>query len=662
MLAKLALRNVRRQMSNYFVYFMTVILTVALLFALCNMIFSPQLNLDAESNSGMKNGLMGLIAFVFVIVTFVLGYAASFLLKFRKQEFGMYLTLGMTRNNILLIFLTETLIMGIVALGTGILLGLFFYQGMVAIMMKLMQLELTFASYSAKGLLVTIGLVIAIFLLSAFTSFVYLEVVNIYDLLHGAQKSEKKSRHPKVWVFIMAASLLIMTEAAMDFIRLIEIQYSSSKGNLDTKIMLDLLIMAIALIFLHIGVAKSLIPFLFKKKTFCGRGTNTFTLRQLSGTLSVNSVMVGLMAFLLTAAIFISNGAFFLKILERTGHERSNPFDVTYVENNDTDRKTDQAILPEQAEPIIDNYAKIEKRCTYTTYRDETNELAEPLDTWYEKNVLYVCTNISQSDFNALCRALGYPTVNLDGRFLVVTNSTLAAETDYSSVTLHFGSKDYPYGGKREGQSPLPDSIYTVVPDEAVESLEGQEKKVVYVLEQKQYDAEGLQEDLTYHYTYTDEYGENTNDTCDYWLKEMDRQVRDSEIAIFIIGALYIGIVFLLMVMAILALKIMSGLTEDKRRYRMLSCLGVSEGEQRQTLLRQTASFFFQPLILPVLSSVPMGWLFGRLLQLHGCAGQVGEMYLTTFLIALVTTILYLLYFIAIYQIAKRTVVQKTKC
>ena len=87
--------------------------------------------------------------------------------------------------------------------------------------------------------------------------------------------------------------------------------------------------------------------------------------------------------------------------------------------------------------------------------------------------------------------------MNLGGRFLVVTNSTLAAETDYSSVTLHFGSKDYPYGGKREGQSPLPDSIYTVVPDEAVESLEGQEKKVVYVLEQKQYDAEGLQEDLT---------------------------------------------------------------------------------------------------------------------------------------------------------------------
>lgn len=659
MLAKLALRNVRRQMSNYLIYFMTVILTVALLFALCNMIFSPQLNLDAESNSGMKNGLMGLIAFVFVIITFVLGYAASFMLRFRKQEFGMYLTLGMTRNHVLLIFLTETLIMGFVALGLGILLGLFFYQGMVAIMMKLMQLELTFAAYSVKGLWITIGLVIAIFLLSAFSSFLYLKIVDIYDLLHGAQKREKKSCHPRVWVFIMATSILVLIEAAIDFIRLIEIRYSASKGNLETAIMLDLFIMAMAFIFLHIGVAKSLIPFLSEKKTFCSRGTNTFTLRQLSGTLSVNSVMVGLMAFLLTAAIFVSNGAFFLKILERTEHERSNPFDVTYVENNDPGREPDEAILPEEAETIIENYSKIEKKCSYTTYRNETDEVTEPLTTWYEKNILYLCTNISESDFNALCRARGYQTVNLDGRFLVVTNSTIAADTDYSSVTLHLSGKSYLYGGRREGQSPLPDYIYTVVPDEAVKDLRVQEKNVVYVLEQKQYDAESLQRDLTYHYTYAD--GESTSNACDYWLKEMDRQVRDSEIAIFIIGAIYITTVFLLMVMAILALKIMSGLSEDRRRYLTLSCLGVSEGEQEQTLLCQMAGFFFQPLILPVLSSVPMGWLFGKLLQLHGCAGQVQEMYLTTGLIALIITILYTLYFVAIYQIAKRSVVQRTK-
>lgn len=662
MLTKLALRNVKRQMSNYLIYFMTVILAVALLFALCNMIFSPQLQLDAENNSGVKNGLMGLLAFVFVVTTFELGYAASFLLRFRKREFGMYLTCGMTRNNILLIFLTETLIMGIAALGLGILLGLFFYQGMVAIMMKLMQLELAFAAYSAKGLLVTVGLVVGIFFLSAFTSFIYLKIVNIYDLLHGEQKSEKKSSHPKLWLFLMATSLLVLVGTAVDFMQAVEIRYSAGYGNQENVIMGDLLIMSIAVIFLHIAAAKSLIPFLFKKKTFCSRGTNTFILRQLSGTLSVNSVMIGLMAFLLTAAIFVANGALFLKIMGSEDHERYNPFDVTYKQESDPEIDTAQTILPEQAEPIIENYSKIEKKCMYTTYRNETSEEAEPLTTWFEENVLYTCTCISQSDFNTLCKALGYQTVDLKGSFLVVTNSSLPEGTDYASVTLRFGDKSYPYGGRREGKSPLPDSIYVVVPDEAVKHLKAQQKLTVYVLEQKRYDAESLHRDLTYSYTTIDDGEEYIHSGCDYWLKEEDRQVTDSSSAIFVIGAIYIGIVFLFMVMAMLALKILSGLNEDKGRYQILFRLGTGEREQSQALLRQTAGFFFQPLILPILSSVPMGWLFGRLLELHGFAGLVHQMYLTTSLIALVITALYVLYFMAVYQIAKRSVVQRTKC
>ena len=39
-LLKLALRNVRRQIGDYLVYFVTVACTVSLLFALCSMMFS----------------------------------------------------------------------------------------------------------------------------------------------------------------------------------------------------------------------------------------------------------------------------------------------------------------------------------------------------------------------------------------------------------------------------------------------------------------------------------------------------------------------------------------------------------------------------------------------------------------------------------------------
>ena len=127
MFTKLAVRNVKRQLGNYLIYFMTVSLTVSFIFAINNVIYSPQLLQWVEEASSMKIALIGLTIFIALIVAFVLGYATAFMLKLRKREFGTYLTLGMTRKNILSIFVSETMIMCFTALGLGSLLGLFIY-------------------------------------------------------------------------------------------------------------------------------------------------------------------------------------------------------------------------------------------------------------------------------------------------------------------------------------------------------------------------------------------------------------------------------------------------------------------------------------------------------------------------------------------------------
>ena len=120
MFTKLAVRNVKRQLGNYLIYFMTVSLTVSFIFAINNVIYSPQLLQWVEEASSMKIALIGLTIFIALIVAFVLGYATAFMLKLRKREFGTYLTLGMTRKNILSIFVSETMIMCFTALGLGI--------------------------------------------------------------------------------------------------------------------------------------------------------------------------------------------------------------------------------------------------------------------------------------------------------------------------------------------------------------------------------------------------------------------------------------------------------------------------------------------------------------------------------------------------------------
>ncbi len=170
---KLAVRNVRRQFENYLIYFLTVALTVALLFAVNNVFFGKELAQHIDMTSDFKNGMKALIVLIALIVSFVLGYATSFMLKLRKREFGTYLTLGMSRNNLLAIFLAETLVICVTALGVGIFFGLFIYQGFMAVIMRFMDMEFLISSYSVKGLVFTIVLVAAIFLLACGASAFY---------------------------------------------------------------------------------------------------------------------------------------------------------------------------------------------------------------------------------------------------------------------------------------------------------------------------------------------------------------------------------------------------------------------------------------------------------------------------------------------------------
>ena len=207
MLGKLAVRNVRRQIGNYLIYFITVSLTVALMFAFNSVVYSPQLQQAADAMDELKTGLTAITVFISLIVAFVLGYATSFMLRLRKREFGTYLTLGMTRRNILALFVLETLILGAAALAAGIVLGLFVYQGLMLLLVRLLEMKFTIAAYSFQGLLLTVVLVAAMFALASLTSALYLRRATVYQLLHGDRVVEKTVRHPGLWLAVTLVSL-----------------------------------------------------------------------------------------------------------------------------------------------------------------------------------------------------------------------------------------------------------------------------------------------------------------------------------------------------------------------------------------------------------------------------------------------------------------------
>ena len=64
-----------------------------------------------------------------IVLAFLIIYANQFLLKRRKKELGIYMMLGMKKGRIARIFAGETFCIGVIALGIGLILGLFLSPG-----------------------------------------------------------------------------------------------------------------------------------------------------------------------------------------------------------------------------------------------------------------------------------------------------------------------------------------------------------------------------------------------------------------------------------------------------------------------------------------------------------------------------------------------------
>lgn len=89
-------------MQNYLIYFATLILGVAI-FYVFNALGSQTVMLKVSSNTeeiiGLMNEAMSVVSvFVSIVLGFLVVYASAFLMKRRKKEFGIYLTLGMGKH------------------------------------------------------------------------------------------------------------------------------------------------------------------------------------------------------------------------------------------------------------------------------------------------------------------------------------------------------------------------------------------------------------------------------------------------------------------------------------------------------------------------------------------------------------------------------------
>lgn len=655
MLRRLAIRNVRRQMGNYLIYFLTVALVTSLLFAVNNLIYSDRLALFVVDRGESARGMLSVATvLISAVVAFVLSYAGSFMLRLRKQEFGMYLTLGMSRGDILKLFFLENMVICIAALAVGAAAGLFLFQGLMAVLTNLLDMEFSISAYSAEGMLRTALLVAGVFFLASLASALYLKRVSIYGLLHGARKVERTVRHPYAWLLLSAVCLGMMVFYGRAFSRQVDavmLEGAQLEGAVNM-----LLSMGIFLLLFHMGLAKGVVAVLLRRPRFCSRGTNTFVLRQLAGTLSVNSLMLGCLAFLLSFAVIGADASFIAKTMLNAVLDQEVPYDAlchASVPEN-------QGFL-EEAERAMGEYMELREKISFGIYESGGHAFNE-FTGWYEQYVNggwdwgdFQDAFMTLSDFNKVITPLGFEPVSLEGQFLIAGNYLETGQVDWSGMIYEHGGKIYTFSDCRTDY-PLfcYHRFYVVLPDEAVADMELSEGYAAYGTAGEKYDGAKLWERL---YDIAVGYGRGAGiDNCGFTLREYSRMEMNESAAVLVIGALFTAGVFLLLSMAILALKTLSAIGEDRRRYEILFHLGLGEEGRSQALFRQTFSFFLLPFAVPMAMGIPAAMTGRRIMELGNMEEGISAMPLIAGGVALAMAAVYLLYYMAAYMIAKKAV------
>lgn len=210
MLAKLALRNVRRSVRDYAIYFVTLVFGVAVFYAF-NSVTSQSILFDLESSGSasvfeMTGRFLGMFS---VLIACVLGflvlYANGFLIRRRKKEFGTYLVLGMNPRSVSAIVLMETVAVGIVSLVVGLALGFALSQGLSFVTAGLFNVAMTQYRFifSLDAFMLTLGCFAVIFVVSALFNTLSIRRYKLIDLLSARSKNARfRVRNP--WISLVA--------------------------------------------------------------------------------------------------------------------------------------------------------------------------------------------------------------------------------------------------------------------------------------------------------------------------------------------------------------------------------------------------------------------------------------------------------------------------
>ena len=635
MLFKISLKNIRKSLKDYTVYFFTLILGVAI-FYVFNAIDSQSVMLDVRANvmdiiKLMNNMLSGVSVFVSCILGFLIIYASRFLIKRRNKEFGIYLTLGMSKRKISAILFFETLLIGIVSLVAGLVIGTILSQFMSVIVANMFDADMTKFKFifSMKACVKTLIYFAIMYVLVMIFNTFSISRCKLIDLLNAGKKTEKVTmKNPVVCTIVFVIGVGILSYAYWMVTRGVK------SINIINKIGVPIALGCVATFLIFWSVSGFMIRIFTSIKSVYYKGVNSFVLRQFCSKINTTVFSTTVICIMLFITISVLSAALSMKDSLSKDLDSMCPVDVqlakysydamseAYATSQDMNEK-DREMLEDSKLSIIETlnnsgfdaqkyFKDVAEYNIYNTGLTVKDTLGDINTDDYQFMADTIMPVMTIGDYNSVARLYGNSTYELnDDEYIIVADYKnmvmIRNQALKKGITLSVNGKEYKPryneckdGFVQIGVQNMNDGIL-VVPDNAVKPQQVRNMGL-----SDDYRADTKEERYSIE-TQLDNLMKNISFKKSFISWNSRIELAESSVglgALVTFIALYLGIIFLISSAAILALRELSDSADNKERYGMLRKLGVDERMIDMALFKQIGIFFAFPLILALIHSV----------------------------------------------------------
>ena len=629
MLGKLSFRNAKRQARDYVIYFITVIISVALMFSFNSIAVSNDIKELSTYMEYFSKAITGISIIIILVMAWLINYCMRFMLEKRSKEFGTYQILGIEKKSISNMFTLENLIIGAIAFIIGIIVGTFLYQIFTSIIMNLFsrayKIDITF---DLKAVGMTAIYFFGIFGLVLLNCRRKIKKTKVYDLLYADKKNENNIiRNSKGNIIIFILSILLLVGALI----ITHKEFSNASNMGGRNILIAIIMLIVGIYLFYISLSSFIVKRYLNNKSRKYKKDNMFLYRNLTSKINTMSVSIGTIALMFTIIIIGGNVALLMNNMLSNEIEMGYPFEIM-VSSADGDFS--------KYKEYIEANAEVKDLYEYRIYNIKKTGISKAFDgTKFEgAGVEEIDTVISLKDYNKLREILGYEKVSMqDDEIIINCLKTVKAPLDNyikENNNIKVVGNDVTIKeirGENLAQVGFNGYYYLIiVPDSLIPKVEQEDSNLrnevgdSYYLDFP-YNLVATTEEMTDEKFYDelcnfilteekqitgDLNGEEKEYTMEISLGNVQTKGErmsqaKSFYAIISFLAFYIALVFVMATATLLAIQQLSDSEKYKYRYELLKKLGMDESQMNRTIFKQLFFYFVTPIILPIIISIP---------------------------------------------------------